>query len=183
MPLQYISKAWTRCTGTAWEKINGLQKDLCANIPLMLLKSSQIVASLSVQWEWSRADMNQVTVLPVRACSTTAVYASARYCIVSIRVHERTATFWITQTPHPQKDYVTPQSAKCSQGIGWLSPTLPATLWATWGNNRSGRGKPSQEFHFTSALSHFLPNRNLSNVLRAPPGRGKLPHFTCNNPF
>lgn len=85
--------------------------------------------------------------------------------------------------PHPQKDYVTPQSAKCSQGIGWLSPTLPATLRATWGNNRSGRGKPSQEFHFTSALSHFLPNRNLSNVLRAPPGRGKLPHFTCNTPF
>lgn len=85
--------------------------------------------------------------------------------------------------PHPQlhRPKITQPRKVLSvlKAVGAYPQLLQQHFGPLGGNNQSGRGKPSQEFHFTSALSHFLPNRNLSNVLRTPPGRGKLPHFTC----
>lgn len=78
-------------------------------------------------------------------------------------------------TPTP-KDYVNQQKCKVFSRQ-WV--TMPNSSGDSLGHlgqtiGVRGGGEGSQEFHFTSAPSHFLPNRNLSKVLATPPRRGEM---------
>lgn len=83
-----------------WNKLIR-KRSVCKNAPDRCI----LISAMRMQWNESGASQTwtRSQSLTVHACSTAAVSASAHYCIVSIRVHECTATFLHNSDPPPHR--------------------------------------------------------------------------------